>query len=358
MYGLADGVLMAFMSDIGGFFGGFAARRGFSDGGVIGRNGAAAAMLMAHALIASWLPAFVALGGAGSPFLFSCVMTVAETAGLALALAIWRPSLFFSRHVWRAAIRKLINWPFAIWTLGYLDVAALAWAARFGDISVVTILYYLSPLMFVLCVQWMFSGEARYRRMGAMEIGLFAMAFAGAALAIASQADGIDLGGGAHMALGATLAIGGAALAAVTSVGFRWGVDLAKRISRGAGRAVDLEIYCCLVGMIFCGAILAPLTLALGIARGEALDGGVLWAGVGAGLLTGAIASLLWRSAMLIASDLGVAAIRYLMPVASLGWLLALGLIGDVDLRLLGLGAALIVCANAGMGWRVRGRGK
>lgn len=349
---------MAFMSDIGGLFGGFAARHGFSGNWVIGRNGAAIAMLIAHALIASWLPTFVALGGAGSPFLFSCVMTMVETAGLALALAIWRPSLFFSGHVWRGAGRKLFSWSFAIWTLGYLDVAALAWAARFGDISVVAMLYYVSPLMFVLCVQWMFIGEARYRRMGAIEVGLFAMAFTGAALAIASQADGIDLRGGAYMALGAALAIGAAALAAVTSVGFRWGVDLSKRILHGVGRAVDLEIYCCLVGMIFCGGILAPLTLALGVARGEALDGGVLWTGIGAGLLTGTIASLLWRSAMLVASDLGVAAIRYLMPVASLGWLVALGLIGDVDLRLLGCGAALIIFANAGMGWRMRERGK
>lgn len=71
-------------------------------------------------------------------------------------------------------------------------------------------------------------------------------------------------------------------------------------------------------------------------ARGDALDGGVLWAGIGAGLLTGTIASLLWRCAILLANDLGVAAIRNLMPVASLGWLLVLGLIGEFTLWLLG----------------------
>ena len=65
------------------------------------------------------------------------------------------------------------------------------------------------------------------------------------------------------------------------------------------------------------------------------------------------IAPLLWRTAILIASCFGVAVVRYLMPVASLGWPLALGLIGDVDIPLLGCGAALIICANAGMGWRI-----
>ena len=52
-------------------------------------------------------------------------------------------------------------------------------------------------------------------------------------------------------------------------------------------------------------------------------------------------------------SYLGVAVVRYLTPVASLDWLLVLGLIGDVDLRLLGCGAARIICAN-GRGWRMR----
>lgn len=86
---------MAFMSDLGGLFGGFAAKRGFSGNRAMGRNGGGAAMLIAYALIASGLPVFVALGGAGSPFLFSCVMTVAETFGLVLTLAIWRPVSFF-----------------------------------------------------------------------------------------------------------------------------------------------------------------------------------------------------------------------------------------------------------------------
>ena len=340
-----------------GFLGIIGARRGFWDARAPGRNGAAGAMMIAHALVASSLPAFVALGGAKSPFLFSCVMTAAETAGLVLALALWRPSLFFSRRVWAEAWRRTCSWLFIVWAAGYLDVAALAWAARFVDISVSATLYYLSPLMFALCVQWMFRREGRYRRMGAVQIGLFAVAIVGAALAIASQSGGFGIGGSSAIAatVGAAIAIGGAALAASTSVGFKWGVELARDFVRGVGRAADMEIFCVLLGMVFCGAVLAPLTLGAGLARGEAFDGGVLWAGVGTGIMTGTIASILWRTAMLTASDLGIAVVRYMMPLASLGWLFGLGLIGDVDLRLLGCGAALILCANAGMGWRMRG---
>ena len=122
-------------------------------------------MLIAHALVASWLPAFVALGGTKPPFLFSCVMTVAETVCLALALALWRPALFFSRRVLALGWRRVRGWLFVLWTAGYFDVAALAWAAWFVDISISATLYYLSPLMFVLCVQWMFRREGRYKRM-------------------------------------------------------------------------------------------------------------------------------------------------------------------------------------------------
>lgn len=176
------------MSEIGGFLGALGARRGFVSGRAIGRNGAAGALMIAHGLDASWLPVFVALGGAKSPFLFSCVMTVAEMAGLALALAVWRPALFFSDRVWRLAWRRLWNWIFTIWTLGYLDVAALAWAAWFVDISVSAALYYVSPLIFALCVLWLFRGEARYRRMGAVEIALFTGTMMSAGLVVASQA--------------------------------------------------------------------------------------------------------------------------------------------------------------------------
>lgn len=181
------------------------------------------------------------------------------------------------------------------------------------DISVSAALYYDSPLIFALCVLWLFRGEARYRRMGAVEIGLFVIAIAGAGLVVASQVNGFSLGGGS------------------------W--DLLRDFRHGA------------------------LWRDLGAAdasRRRRARGGDWWqrysgASVGAGLLTGMIASLLWRTAILIASDIGVAVVRYLMPVALLGWLLALGLIGDVDLWLLGCCAALIICANGGVGWRMRG---
>ena len=137
-------------------------------------------------------------------------------------------------------------------------------------------------------------------------------------------------------------------------MGFKWGVESARELTRDIGRAADIEIFCCLLGMMFCSAILAPLTLGAGLARGEAVDSGVFRAGIGDGLITGTIASLLWRAAMLIAIDLGVEVIRYLMPLASLGWLLALGLIGDVDLRLLGRGADDL--RQGGMGWGMKGR--
>ena len=68
------------------------------------------------------------------------------------------------------------------------------------DIFVSATLYYvistLITLMFALCVQWLFRGEARYRRMGAVEIGLFGIAIERAGLVVASRANGFGLGGG------------------------------------------------------------------------------------------------------------------------------------------------------------------
>ena len=65
------------------------------------------------------------------------------------------------------------------------------------DIFVSATLYYvISTLMFALPVQWLFRGEARYRRMGAVEIELFGIAIECAGLVVASRANGFGLGGG------------------------------------------------------------------------------------------------------------------------------------------------------------------
>lgn len=87
--------------------------------------------------------------------------------------------------------------------------------------------------MFVLVAYWMFAGEGRYRRMGALDIGLFGVAIAGAVLAAASQGDGF-----------------------------------------GAFGIGDQSV-------------IAPAVLIAGLARGEAFDAGVIWTGVAAGILAG-----------------------------------------------------------------------
>lgn len=60
---------------------------GFLGKCAIGRNGAAMVMMIAHALTASWLSAFVALGGSRSPFLSSFVMILYKIGGFYRVLA-------------------------------------------------------------------------------------------------------------------------------------------------------------------------------------------------------------------------------------------------------------------------------
>lgn len=103
------------------------------------------------------------------------------------------------------------------------------------------------------------------------------------------------------------------------------------------------------VGVGLCSLIVAPLTAAVGIARGEPLSLELVASGLAGGVLIGVGATIIWRKANIATGDLGINALMYLAPAFALCWLFAFSYVGDVNLALLAIGALTIVAANVGV---------
>ena len=245
-----------------------------SSGVIFERNTVAAVMMFGHALLHSFLPVLVAYAGTDSPFLFTAGLFTAQIVGLAVFLAIRYRAMFSDGRVWQLAWKRAPSWIILIWTIGFMDVALFAWSAKLIDISVAAVLHQLSPIMMVLIIQRIFVSQGRYQKIGPIKIFLFALAVVGAAMVIVSQSGGFgafNLGGASAyvLALGVALAIGAAMLDAATSLGFKWGVDLAAELPEVHRRSKDAEVFCVLLGVAICNLIAVPFIATVGFARDE-----------------------------------------------------------------------------------------
>ena len=254
------------------------------------------------------------------------------------------------KRVWLTATRRSVCWLMLIWFVGYYDLAAFAWAVRIVDPAVVMALYQLNPAIMVLWIERLFAGEGRYRRVGARGIAPFGFAVLGGACVVMSEAGGFGglnfAGVGGALAFGVGLALLAAALDSTSGVGFRWGVDVATVLPADIGKSRDSEIFCLLMGVVFCSVITGLSWIAWGWIGGERLDGGEWMLAFVGGIVAAALPTILWRGGNLITSNLGVNVTRYFTPLLSLVWLLAFEMVDDVDLALLIVGAVLIMAAN------------
>lgn len=229
-----------------------------------------------------------------------------------------------------------------IWFVGYDDLAAFAWAVRLIDPAIVMALYQLSPAIVALWTERLFADEGRYRRIGARGLVPFAFAAVGAACVIFSQAGGfggVAFGGmDVTVPLGVALALLAAALDGTSGVGFRWGADMAGRLPAELRGGRNVEISCILIGACGCSFMGGLSWSVIGFMGGGRLGGAELRLALAAGIGISALPTILWRWGNLLTDDLGVNVVRYFTPLMSIIWLLALGMVGDVDVGLLAAG--------------------
>lgn len=98
-----------------------------------------------------------------------------------------------------------------------------------------------------------------------------------------------------------------------------------------------------MLGMTICGLVVAPMLARIGLARFEPVAPETLVYGFIGGIFGVAVPGILWYMANLMTYNFSVNAMAYLAPVVSLGWLLALSLVGDLRVAWLLGGAAAVV---------------
>ena len=100
-------------------------------------------------------------------------------------------------------------------------------------------------------------------------------------------------------------------------------------------------------GLAISNLLSLALTALVGFALGETAVSSVIFIGAMGGLFAGAVSSVAWRMANLMANDLRINALFYFAPALALGWLFAFGQVGDADVTYLIVGLVLTVASNA-----------
>ncbi len=309
-------------------------------------------------LLLPFLPLAVARsGGVDSPLLFNATMRMGIVLGCLVALAAGYRSLLVNAGVCSIIARSAVRWTMFFSLLSYFDLAFLAASAQFVDISVSAVLYELWPILMIILMARLFRLGQYRRNFRAMAPSLVVV-FAGVGFVVASQTGGLALGdaGFSTLAVGLGLAVAAALASSFSAFTFRWARDLVDRLRAvpvaGLGGAPvagytpgSLAIFGVIVGYMLSSLASGVVTLGLGVAWGEAMSLDLVVVAGGGGLLIAA-GGVLFRIANTLTDNLGVNALGYVTPAASLVWLAFFLGIGVARVDFLIVGTAAIVAAN------------
>ena len=322
----------------------------------ISRNTSAVALAIGAVLLFSLYPALIGMAEVDSPFLFSSALRAGVLAGYAAFLLAGYRDLVFSRSVWRVVWRRTATWAMFFWVIAFFDIPLFAMSAGVIDVAATAVLFEVWPIPLILLMSRLFKSEGRYQQVGRFTLFAFILAVIGVALVVTSQVGGLgrlrEIGGASagNVALGVSLAFGAAAMMALTGFGFKWGADTARELKESLRHnRGSLELFSVVAGSLVGCALSTPTMVVVGLGSGEVVEYTPLVYGLVGGPLVTALPSILWRKAMLITDNLGVSILMYFTPLVAICWLLALSLVGPIDVTLLLFGAVVIVAANIGI---------
>lgn len=213
------------------------------------------------------------------------------------------------------------------------------------DAASATIVFFAAPLGAIWLLTRVFASSRQYSPITPAQAALAIIALCGAALVVISQADANTR---ATM-LGVAIAAPGAAIAALTPFGLKWGQDIRKRLPRDAANRSDfsLDLSLTTAGVAVSHIPSTIISAGIGMTMTETLSPPMIAAAVIGGALVSTPATLLWRAANLKAPSATINALAYAAPVLSVIWLLTLSLTAARQPALFAAGAIAIIAANA-----------
>ena len=302
----------------------------------------------------SAVPIFFQLGNSDeSPFLFTGIYLVSIGVGMGAVVLPIKRKLLFQPTVIEDIKSHCKSWLMLVSVSGVGGLALFACGLEFLEISIAAILYETWPLLLILAMSFLFKGTQRYRAISVGTVVFVSLALCGATLVILSHNDtpqplleirntftGIGTLFGIFLVL--MSAVGQATFGAGT---LKIGVLLAEKHSRPESRKMGEIVFVMvitLISMFIAGGVLC----AIGLIASENISSHQLIYAIIGGLFVNSIGAVAFRAANLTTDDLGVNAISFLTPLATLIWLWLLSILHVPHIDYLIIGAMCIVAAN------------
>ena len=214
----------------------------------------------------------------------------------------------------------------------------------------------ITPMLHVVIVKQLFSGESRYSGLTVSGIVLLILAFVGTVLVAVSQWWGVALPVSSLMklVLGWLLSLMAAGLGVTeSSSNLKWGVTTQRVVGvEGGGPAA--ELFWVVFGMGAAAMVSGLAYVGFGVAMGQEFETKQMVVGLLAGGLAQGVGSICLRAALLVSKDLFVNGVSYLTPVLSVAWLVMLSMASVAKWELLVVGVFMIVGCNLVGSFRFR----
>ena len=301
----------------------------------------------------SLLPLLVAIGGGTeSPFLFTAGVSLGTGLGSALFLAVAFGQVLRKPSVLALIWQRLPSWALFLVIVDQLDYALFAWSTRYLDYSVVAILFQTWPIFLIVLTAILYRAQARYHKITFVMVWLLITGFVGFAFVTASQSGGLgnwDSSQLSDTAIGLALIISAVMVAALPAFGFKWGTDLSQALPDNVVGDRDrsfLEICCALVAFCIASFIGIGMNAGIGLVAMETISMESFAIAVGSGALVMAPASIFWRAANMLTSNLGINALAYAVPIFALLWLFLFWQVAVARIDFLIIGAVAIIATN------------
>jgi drug/metabolite transporter (DMT)-like permease len=321
----------------------------------VDRSRTAAFYLLVSVVGISVLPlVMVVVGAPDSPFLFGASLSLGTSVG-ALVFLRARYGSYLRNPAIVSLIRKnLISLPILFVLLGTFEFTFFAWATRFIDATVATILWGSWPIIFVFLLQRVFSSRpdqsSRYRRITVSLVVLMVFSLIGLAYVVLSQTSHQDSlePTSDQSYLGFLLALASGILITLNIFSFSWSRDMARKSRSlwGSEPSQSMELFFITVVVCVSNLFTAPIKVLFSMAATEQIQPDVILVGVIFGGTLRVGSSLLWRHANLITSALGINALGYAEPLFGVLWL---ALFWEVDIPRLDyliIGTCAIIASN------------
>lgn len=193
------------------------------------REAQAIVCMFGTVLCLSLIPVFIKGGGAAAyPFLFTGAWRlIVCVASLTIVWVCYRH--FWRSKMARAAVRKNgINLHFLLGIVSILDYALFAAADRFVDTVIVSVIFEIWPIFFVVYMSLLYRKESRYHKNVLSQIGFMFLAFIGVGFAALSNYDIMVEDSLSSLTFGVSLALLASIATIITAHVFKWATETAK----------------------------------------------------------------------------------------------------------------------------------